>query len=349
MSPAEERAPARDPRDIITPEAFRVLPALYGLPLADPWRRLAAVTIDAVLVVVLAQSGGLLLGVAAAVLFYSWMSGRATAGSGGLRKLVAIAGSIMLFMAVVAIVEPLLHDDDPPNAAQGTLQGRDALLAGIGAARLYACDDAACRATELDRLGAAIAKSDLPPAERAELLRDLAEGADASDEELARLERRYAEAATPPQPAPAATPSGDDGEAEARSLVGADGSFSLLRTLRALAEDLGFSFGWGAVYFTLLTVLWEGQTLGKRWLGIRVIALSGRPLGYWEAFNRYGGYAAGFATGLLGFLQVFWDANRQAIHDRIAFTAVIRDARGEALARVRAAAPDAASEVQPQA
>ena len=35
--------------------------------------------------------------------------------------------------------------------------------------------------------------------------------------------------------------------------------------------------------------------------------------------------AAGFATGLLGFAQVFWDANRQAIHDRISGTVVIRD------------------------
>ena len=42
-----------------------------------------------------------------------------------------------------------------------------------------------------------------------------------------------------------------------------------------LADDLGFSFGWGAVYFTVLTALWDGQTLGKRWLGIRVVSLRG--------------------------------------------------------------------------
>jgi len=28
---------------------------------------------------------------------------------------------------------------------------------------------------------------------------------------------------------------------------------------------------------------------------------------------------------LLGFAQVYWDANRQAIHDRIAGTVVVRD------------------------
>ena len=41
--------------------------------------------------------------------------------------------------------------------------------------------------------------------------------------------------------------------------------------------------------------------------------------------TRAGGYAAGVATGTLGFLQIYWDANRQAIHDKVAGTVVIRD------------------------
>ena len=52
--------------------------------------------------------------------------------------------------------------------------------------------------------------------------------------------------------------------------------------------------------------------------------LNGKPITLWIAFERFGGYAAGVATGLLGFFQVFWDPNRQGIHDRIAGTAVIR-------------------------
>jgi len=31
------------------------------------------------------------------------------------------------------------------------------------------------------------------------------------------------------------------------------------------------------------------------------------------------------ATGTLGFLQIYWDANRQAIHDKVAGTVVIRE------------------------
>ena len=50
-----------------------------------------------------------------------------------------------------------------------------------------------------------------------------------------------------------------------------------------------------------------------------------RPLLQVLPRSERGGYAAGLATGLLGFAQIFWDKNRQAIHDKIAETAVVRD------------------------
>lgn len=95
--------------------------------------------------------------------------------------------------------------------------------------------------------------------------------------------------------------------------------------LRRIADDLGLGFGWAGLYFTASIALWRGQTAGKRMLGIRVIRLDGKPIGWWAAFERFGGYAAGFATGLLGFAQVFWDRNRQAVHDKIAETVVVRE------------------------
>ena len=69
----------------------------------------------------------------------------------------------------------------------------------------------------------------------------------------------------------------------------------------------------------------HGQTPGKRLMGVRVVRLDGNPVTWWHAFERAGGYAAGVATGTLGFVQVYWDANRQAIHDKVAGTVVIRD------------------------
>jgi len=95
--------------------------------------------------------------------------------------------------------------------------------------------------------------------------------------------------------------------------------------LRSFVDELGFGFGWASLYMTVLLSWWKGQTVGKKLLGIRVVRLDGQPLTWWVAFERAGGYAAGFATGLLGFAQVWWDANRQAIHDRIVGTVVLRE------------------------
>ena len=96
-------------------------------------------------------------------------------------------------------------------------------------------------------------------------------------------------------------------------------------SLTALLDELGFGFGWATLYLTVFLSWWNGQTPGKRALGIRVVRLDGEPINWWVAFERAGGYAAGLATGLLGFAQVYWDANRQAIHDRIVGTVVVRD------------------------
>ncbi len=98
----------------------------------------------------------------------------------------------------------------------------------------------------------------------------------------------------------------------------------IIRFLRQVADDLGLGFGWSGLYFTAFTALWRGQTPGKRLLRIQVLRLDGKPMGWWMSFERFGGYAAGFATGLLGFFQVLWDRNRQGIHDKIAETVVVR-------------------------
>jgi uncharacterized RDD family membrane protein YckC len=86
---------------------------------------------------------------------------------------------------------------------------------------------------------------------------------------------------------------------------------------------LGASFGWGIVYFSLLPAFWNGQTLGKRLLRLQVVELTGQPMTVMRCLRRYGGYAAGMATGGLGFAQALWDVNLQGIQDRTAHTVVI--------------------------
>ncbi|MCC5024068.1 MAG: RDD family protein [Candidatus Synoicihabitans palmerolidicus] len=93
------------------------------------------------------------------------------------------------------------------------------------------------------------------------------------------------------------------------------------------SRTMGFTFGWAGVYFTLSTLLLRGRTLGKVVFRTRVVRLDGRPLTAMDAFARNGGYAAGLATGLLGFARLMWDPNRQAIQDRIAGIVVISTRR----------------------
>jgi hypothetical protein len=98
----------------------------------------------------------------------------------------------------------------------------------------------------------------------------------------------------------------------------------LLHLIGKVADELGIGFGWSGLYFTAFLALWKGQTPGKRAVGIRVMRLDGGKIGLWGAFERFGGYAASIFTGLLGFVQIFWDRNRQALHDKIVETVVVR-------------------------
>jgi hypothetical protein len=86
-------------------------------------------------------------------------------------------------------------------------------------------------------------------------------------------------------------------------------------------------FSWGAFFigwFTLWNLLGRGRTPGKFLLRLRVIRLDGKPLGWWGSFARAGGYGASAATIFLGFLEAIWHPNRQAMHDKIAGTVVLK-------------------------
>ncbi|MEZ5276088.1 MAG: RDD family protein [Opitutaceae bacterium] len=104
---------------------------------------------------------------------------------------------------------------------------------------------------------------------------------------------------------------------------------SLVNTATDFSSTLGLTFGWAGVYFTLCTVWLKGLTPGKWLFRTRVVKLDGRPLTPMDAFVRYGGYAAGLATGSIGFLRLLWDPNLQAIEDKIAGTVVVRSGRKE--------------------
>jgi uncharacterized RDD family membrane protein YckC len=81
------------------------------------------------------------------------------------------------------------------------------------------------------------------------------------------------------------------------------------------------------VYFTVMHGRERGQTLGKRALGIRVVADGGGRLGYGRAFGRY---AITFVFGIflipvvLDYLWPLWDRKNQALHDKAVGSLVVR-------------------------
>lgn len=100
-------------------------------------------------------------------------------------------------------------------------------------------------------------------------------------------------------------------------------SFQWRSELSNWLGSLGLGFGWALAYFIFLPYWWQGQTVGKKLFKLRVVELTGKPLSLRDCLGRYGGYAAGMATGMFGFIQVLWDVNRQAIQDKIAHTVVL--------------------------
>ena len=93
---------------------------------------------------------------------------------------------------------------------------------------------------------------------------------------------------------------------------------------RAFVGAMGVTFGWAGFYFTLLTGLTNGRTVGKYALRTRVLKINATPVKFFDAFIRQGGYVAGVAMGMIGFLKLLWDPNRQAVEDRIASTVVVK-------------------------
>ena len=89
------------------------------------------------------------------------------------------------------------------------------------------------------------------------------------------------------------------------------------------AFELVIRFLGAFLYFALFTWQWRGQTPGKRLLHIRAVKINGRPFTFWSSLERATGYASSAAFLLFGFLQYFWDRNRQTTHDKISATVVI--------------------------
>ena len=80
---------------------------------------------------------------------------------------------------------------------------------------------------------------------------------------------------------------------------------------------------WGPAVYALLFWSATGQTPGKAVMGVRVVRLDGKPMGFWTAVRRIAGYVLSLAAVGIGFLVILVDDRRRGWHDRIAGTCVI--------------------------
>jgi hypothetical protein len=368
----------RDPRRIITPDAFTVDTALLGVGLARPSRRLVAIAIDGLVIAVLSHVGGkMLLALGAAVLL--WRGARRerkpnsapvhnAAPTGGFVRMALRGASIVAFILFALALYKFISektrgadataadstastaatddsDDDGGNFEfnSGNVNLKElglgiSDLPMLGIAKSFGtADDSAEAAPFADSIATWIAtKPDTARKRIATAVTEMLKGSSgiaALDASLAPYLPRDTSAAAAAAREKARLQSRISSlEKRNASLEkkyeSAKEGFTFKKLLNSLSDLLGFGFGWSALYFTAFTLMMRGQTIGKKLLGIRVIRLDGKPLTGWLCFERFGGYAASAATGLLGFAQILWDRNRQALHDKVTETVVIREING---------------------
>lgn len=80
--------------------------------------------------------------------------------------------------------------------------------------------------------------------------------------------------------------------------------------------------GW--LYFALQESSWQQATIGKRLIGIEVSDLAGERISFLRATGRYAASALSYLTLGIGFIMAGFTARRQALHDMVAGTLVVR-------------------------
>lgn len=79
------------------------------------------------------------------------------------------------------------------------------------------------------------------------------------------------------------------------------------------------------IYFSYFESSTQQASLGKRYLKIKVYALSGRPIHLGQAILRQFGKLFSYILGLLSLLILRYSNKQQAVHDFIARTIVINE------------------------
>jgi uncharacterized RDD family membrane protein YckC len=98
----------------------------------------------------------------------------------------------------------------------------------------------------------------------------------------------------------------------------------VLREATSQAGGSAIALAVGIAYFGYLEGSTSGQTLGKKWIGIRVIDFNtGGPIGFGRAVIRYFGRWVSAIACLLGYFWMLWDKEKQTWHDKFATDVVV--------------------------
>jgi uncharacterized RDD family membrane protein YckC len=92
---------------------------------------------------------------------------------------------------------------------------------------------------------------------------------------------------------------------------------AVIRILVVLAYYV-YSILYFAVFWSLVD-----YTPGKYLLGLRVVRVDGRDLGFWRSVLRAVCYYLSALLFFMGFIWIIFDKKRQGLHDKIAGTVVI--------------------------
>jgi uncharacterized RDD family membrane protein YckC len=79
----------------------------------------------------------------------------------------------------------------------------------------------------------------------------------------------------------------------------------------------------GVIYQWYFLTMQNGQTPGKRIMGIRVVKVDGTPLTTADVIIRYVGYYINSIVFFLGWIWAMFDADKQGWHDKLAGTYVV--------------------------
>ncbi|CAI3800372.1 RDD family protein [Rheinheimera sp. MM224] len=311
----------KEVRQIVTPHAFAVADELIGQPLAKPVRRGIAMGIDGLIISGLASAS--LIFVLPTMLYLCWNRYKAQ----NRNHLLLMVFATLAMLGTLSWAPQLVQEQETTSAADLDLTPTAAaVLAQVSLELSTEECDAICAEEKTKTLALEMQNSGVSMKQQKDVLEGLLELTELKGvEKRALLDKYVAQpkvVATQPVVAAAVTePVKEESYSVLDKLKNSD--YSLIKWVKGILADFGLGYGWAMVYFTFYISWNNGQTIGKLLTRIRVVQLDNQPLTLWASFSRQGGYGAGFATGLIGFAQILWDPNRQAIQDKVASTVVI--------------------------